>query len=292
MIYLDSIPGGYCPPVNFIKRTWYAIDDCGNQSTCAQWITINDAGTICGAVHDDLGQPIGGIQIQLMADMNGNGNVDAGDTLVTSTTTSGINGGYCFSNIRPCNYVVVEVQPATYGELSDYDNTPDPDGNDSGDGPDNEIPVVLSQGENDLDNDFIDIICPTVVPTLPYDTICSGQSVTLQINNLNLGALTYSWNFGSGSSPGSGLGLGPHTVSYVTTTQNQMGGASVVMTISKTGCPDLVGEVTKIDVNAYPIATINSGPDSICYYTIRVFQPVAPQIPGATYTWTFGAPPI
>jgi hypothetical protein len=143
--------------------------------------------------------------------------------------------------------------------------------------------------KNDLDNNFVDIVCPTVLPTLPYDTICSGQNVTLLISDLNLGSLTYSWNFGSGSTPGTGSGLGPHTISYVTTTQNQLNGASVVLTISKAGCPNLVGEVTKIDVNAYPNAAINTSTAPICYYTNKTFQPVAAAIPGATYTWTFGA---
>jgi hypothetical protein len=289
VIYLDSIPGQYCPVTNFIKRKWIAIDACGNQNTCVQWITIIDQGTICGAVHDDLGQAMAGVQVQLFADMNANQVVDAGDTLVTTTTTSGPSGSYCFTNIRPCNYVVVEIQPATYGSLSDYDTSPDPDGDDSSDGPDNQIPVTLSQGENDINNDFVDIICPTIIPTLPYDTICSGQSVVLQINSMSLGALTYSWNFGSGSTPGTGTGLGPHTVSYVTTTQNQASGASVVLTVSKTGCSNLAGQVTLIDVNPYPNAAINSSTADICYYTDKIFQPVAPIIPGASYTWNFGS---
>jgi hypothetical protein len=148
--------------------------------------------------------------------------------------------------------------------------------------------VILGQSENDADNNFVDIICPQVLPTLPYDTICSGQSVVLQINSLGLGSLTYSWNFGSGSSPGTGTGLGPHTVSYITTTQNQTNGASVVLTVSKAGCPDLTGEVTKIDVNAYPNAAINTSLLPVCYYTNKTFQPVAPIIPGATYDWNFG----
>jgi len=289
VIYLDSFPDESCPSANFIRRRWIAIDACGNQSSCTQWITIQDHGNICGTVQDDLGQAMTGVQIQLMADINANEVVDGGDTLVATTTTSGVNGSYCFTDIIPCHYIVVEVQPTTYGNLSDYDATPDPDGDDSGDGPDDQIPVTLSQSESDMDNNFVDIICPTVVPTLPYDTICSGQSVILQINSLNLGSLTYSWNFGSGSSPGTGMGLGPHTISYTTTTQNQASGASVMITISKAGCVDLVGQVTLIDVNPYPDAAINTDLSPICYYANKIFQPVAPIIPGATYSWNFGS---
>ena len=68
-----------------------------------------------------------------------------------------------------------------------------------------------------------------------------------------------------------------------------MNGASVVITISKAGCPNLIGQVTLIDVNPYPNASINTSLADICYYTNKTFQPVAPIIPGATYNWTFGA---
>jgi hypothetical protein len=223
----------------------------------------------------------------LYTDMNSNQFIDGGDILLNSTI-SAANGTYCFTNIIPCNYVVKEIQPANYGQQSDTDATPDPDGNDSADGPDDQIPVQLAQGENDLDNNFIDIVCPNQVPTLPFDTICSGQSVMLQINSLNLGVLTYTWDFGSGSSPMTGNGLGPHTVSYVTTTQNQQNGASVVITISKTGCPNLVGEVTQIDVNNPPDSDINTSVSPICYYTDKTFKPIADPIPGASYSWNFG----
>jgi hypothetical protein len=124
--YTDSIPAQYCPFVNFIKRKWLATDACGNVSSCVQWITIEDKGTICGKVQDDFNQPIGGILIQLWADMNANMLVDAGDTLVTSTSSSGVDGSYCFTNLFPCNYMVVEIQPATFGDLSDQDATPGP----------------------------------------------------------------------------------------------------------------------------------------------------------------------
>jgi hypothetical protein len=288
LTYSDAILNTECSLYHLIKRTWTATDACGNQNQCIQWISVNDAGTICGSVLNDLGQPIAGVQLQLFSDVNNNQSIDGGD-IVLFTTTSGANGSYCFTNIIPCNYVIKEIQPPTYGQQSDKDFTPDPDGDDSADGPDDQIPVMLSQAENDMDNNFVDIVCPTQVPVLPYDTICPGQSIVLQINSLNLGALTYAWNFGSGSSPTTGNGLGPHTVSYITTTQNQQDGASVVITISKSGCPDLTGEVTHLEINPLPNAAINTSLATICYYTNKTFEPVAPLLPGASYSWNFGA---
>ena len=285
--YTDSVPTLPCAASNFIKRKWSVVDDCGNSSKCTQFITINDAGSICGSVKNDFGQGVGGITIQLFADVNNNLNKDGPDTLVATTTTNATTGIYCFNNIRPCNYIVFEIQPVDYVNIADYDTTPDPDGNDSAEGPDNQIPVTLGQVESDMDNNFTELVCAGSIPTLPFDTICAGQSVTLQVN-LNLGSATYSWNFGSGSTPGTGMGLGPHTVSYVTTTQNQNSGASVVMTITKPGCTTISGQVTLIDVNPKPNAAINASTSPICYYTNKAFQPAAPQIPGASYNWNFG----
>jgi hypothetical protein len=87
-----------------------------------------------------------------------------------STTTTDGSGFYVFTGVEPRFYVVVETTPQNYNSISDYDHTttpPDTDGNDSGQGPDNNIPVRLLPGETDADNDFIDgrpgMICGEVI---------------------------------------------------------------------------------------------------------------------------------
>lgn len=287
--YLDSISSEACPINNVIIRTWIATDECNNTSTCIQYILIEDHGSICGKVEDDLGSPLGNVIIHLYADNNTNLILDAGDTLVTTATSGAGTGLYCFTDVNPCYYILVEEQPFTYGELFDFDFTPDPDGNDSLDGPDNEIPVLLEQVETDGDNNFIDIACPTILPVIPPDTICDGESVVFETTPLNPGPLNYSWDFGSGSTPTSGTGLGPHNVSFVTTTENQTDGAVITLTVSKEGCPDLTGQVSSVDINPYPDPAINGSVSNLCYFTNRTFAPVAAEIPGATYTWTFGS---
>ncbi|MGB4850000.1 MAG: SdrD B-like domain-containing protein [Saprospiraceae bacterium] len=289
MTFTDVLSPLVCPSINKITRTWKATDACGNSSTCQQTIVIDDRGSICGSVHDDLGQPIAGVEIKLVADVNSNQMYDGVDTLVATLFSNAGTGQFCFQQIRPCSYILVEVQPATYGELSDFDSTPDPDGDDSGDGPDNQIPVNLTAAENDGDNNFIDIKCPTQLPVITPDTICANGSVVFQINAIPLGALTYSWDFGSGSNPLTGIGLGPHTVSYITTTNNQANGAVITMNIQKTGCPNLSGQVSSVKINPYPNAAINQTSSGSCYFTNRTFQPVQAEIPGATYSWTFGS---
>ena len=285
--YTDSIPAIECPVDNLIYRQWTATDDCGNSSTCLQTILIEDHGSICGSVEDDLGMALENIVIHLYVDVNGSGTFDGGDTLDSSTSTDAL-GAYCFTDVRPCEYVLVEMQPATYGNLSDYDESPDPDGDDSSDGPDGEIPVVLIQGEADSDNNFIDIVCPLVLPVIQPDTICDGGGVTFVTTPMNPGPLDYMWDFGSGSTPMTATGLGPHNVTYDTTSTNQLNGAIITLTVSKAGCPDLSGQVSSVVVNAYPNPAITGSTTNLCYYTNRTFQPTAPIIPGATYQWTFG----
>ena len=124
-------------------------DDDGN-------IFVNGRpGTICGNVSDDLGNPISNVEVRLYEDINGNGELDDGAPLNT-LMSDGDTGDYCFEDVTPGNYIVVQVQPDFYSSVFDYDFSPDPDGNDSIDGPDNEIPVTLTPGEYDLDNNFFE----------------------------------------------------------------------------------------------------------------------------------------
>ena len=53
---------------------------------------------------------------------------------------------------------MVESSPLYYLDMSDYDqSTPitDTDGDDSVQGPDNDVPVILLPGETDSDNNFV-----------------------------------------------------------------------------------------------------------------------------------------
>lgn len=286
--YSDSIAAGSCGDGHLIYRTWTATDSCANSSSCVQVITIDDRGMICGTVFNDLGQAMQGVQLRLMADINANEFVDAGDTLYAITYSDSITGEYCFDLIEPCTYVIEEVQPLYHSDLFDYDLSPDPDGNDSIDGPDNEIPVFLAPCEIDSSNNFVDIVCPGEFPFLAPDTICENDFVEMEIVDLNIGLVTYAWDFGSGSTPPTGTGLGPHVITYVSTLENQSNGALVDLTISKEGCADTTAQIMEVQINVYPDATINGSTSPGCYFTNRVYQPNAPEISGATYMWNFG----
>ena len=139
-------------------------------------------GAISGKVTNDANAPIPGVEIRLYNDTNGDGNPDGA---AISTTYTNSSGDYIFTGVEPANYVVIEITPLYYSSISDYDHsilTPDLDGDDSAQGPDNNIPVQLMPGESDEDNDFKDgrpgMICGTVSDdTGLADLKCRNQVV-------------------------------------------------------------------------------------------------------------------
>ena len=111
-------------------------------------------GSICGQVRTDDGNPIANVLIYLHLDTNGDGNADGAP--IDSVLTDGDSGDYCFLDIEPRDYVVVESQPLNYFDVTDYDHSTgpfDPDGVDTTLVlADNDVPVTLAPGEEDNDN--------------------------------------------------------------------------------------------------------------------------------------------
>ena len=137
-------------------------------------------GTICGTVADTSGAPIASVWIFLYADTDTNGIADGAK--LDSVLSDGDSGSYCFDDIQPGAYVLVEEQPTNYTDFSDFDATPDPDGDDSAEGPDDNIPVVLEPGEDDEENDFIEIPLPATATGKVIDDIGNPlQGITLRI---------------------------------------------------------------------------------------------------------------
>ena len=113
--------------------------------------------------NDGIGdRPLPGVTVELR---------DAAGNLV-ATQVTGPNGEYEFLNIPPGNYTLVQVQDPGFVDVSDEDGSPDPDG--GNDPVDNEIPVVLTAGENDDDNDFIDAQLVSIGSTVFEDANNNG----------------------------------------------------------------------------------------------------------------------
>ncbi|MFN8338850.1 MAG: SdrD B-like domain-containing protein [Saprospiraceae bacterium] len=169
----EVCPGTYY--ANFSKPTGYSFT-----SGCSNATTDSDANTTTGNTNNftiisgqdnftiDAGYiPLGNIRGNVTADTN---NDNVGDTpmpnvtiqlkdavtgAVVATTTTNASGNYEFLNVAPGNYTIMEVQPNGYTSVSDQDATPDPDGAD-GTTPNDMIPVTVTPGENDNDNNFVE----------------------------------------------------------------------------------------------------------------------------------------
>ena len=116
-------------------------------------------GTICGTVSNDMNQPLSNVEILLFHDINNNDSIDGGDVHVATQFTDGDSGDYCFEDVMPGEYIVVEIQPAYHTSVSDYDHSTgafDNDGYPGANDPDDQILVTLMPIEQDFDNDFIE----------------------------------------------------------------------------------------------------------------------------------------
>jgi PKD repeat protein len=83
--------------------------------------------------------------------------------------------------------------------------------------------------------------------TSDVTTICSGGTVNYTNSSTGTsGATTYSWNFGTGASPATATGVGPHAVVYNTT-----GSKDITLTITE-GASDIVVKNSLIQVNPVP----------------------------------------
>ncbi len=114
-------------------------------TTCVSDNPTPATGNIKGSVKDDEGNAIEGVTIKLL-DSNGK---------EVATTTTKADGSYEFLNIAEGEYVVQELDPSGYSSVSDS-QSPDDDTTYNSDTNDNKIPVTLSAGEDDVNNDFVD----------------------------------------------------------------------------------------------------------------------------------------
>ena len=145
---------------------WTAVDDCGNTSLHQQNVCITDAvcnGIVSGTVRLDTDEdfvgdePIAEVQLLLIEDIDGDGEVMGGEQVFKSTTTDEM-GFYSFEDVPQGCYVIVELQPNGVIDARDEDVTNpgnlDPDGTNHP--VDNLIPVCVNAGEFDDGNDFLE----------------------------------------------------------------------------------------------------------------------------------------
>lgn len=108
---------------------------------------------------------------------------------------------------------------------------------------------------------------------------CTGSQITFTDNSV--GATSWNWNFGTGATPPTATGAGPHNVTYSSTGQK-----TVTLSINGPNGPDVETKSNYIDVISTPSAAgAISGTSPVCQGTTQVLYSVG-TIGGATsYNW-------
>ena len=244
-----------CPQEYTITRTWTATDLCGNTSTCQQVITIDDSLAPTLTCPDDI-------------------------TILCTENTLPVNTGQATTTDN-CDSspslvyadMTMALPPSNSYLIHRTWTTTDTCGN------------VASCIQNITVDNPLD---PEILG-LPFDTICSGETVEFESVPQMIDPLSYDWSFGSGSNPAAGAGPGPHEVIYTYNPTNGSTGAWVILTLGTPGCEDVTDTVSNIHVNAIPNANITASPGTPCIFGPKTFQPTAPFMAGFSYTWNFGA---
>ena len=85
-------------------------------------------------------------------------------------------------------------------------------------------------------------------------TICQGSTITFNnTSSQTTAGASYTWNFGTGASPATAVGIGPHVVTYSTATAPT---TSATLTVNNNnGLAPSVSSVT-IDVNVTPVSNL------------------------------------
>jgi PKD repeat protein len=122
---------------------------------------------------------------------------------------------------------------------------------------------------------------PVANYTMSKTVICEGSSVTF--TDSSKGSVdTYTWNFGTGASPATATGVGPHTVTY-----SGSGAKTVSLTVSGSYGNDTETKQT-LEVKATPQTSPISGKSVVCSNDGELTYSVTNNS-GSIYDWTVPA---
>jgi len=244
-----------CPQAYSIARTWTAEDVCGNITTCLQNITIID---------DMPPEIVCPVDITILCTSS-----TLPDNTGTATATDNCDPA---PNVEYFD-ITMSVSGSDGYQVQRLWTATDACGNSA------------TCTQHILVNNPLN---PEILGD-PFDTICSGQMVVFEAFDQGIMPINYDWTFGSGSSPSSAMGIGPHAITYTYNMTNGTVGAWVILTVTTPGCPPVTDTVANVHVNPLPNSAITVSPGTPCIFGPKTIQPTAAYVPGYTYQWNFGA---
>lgn len=111
--------------------------------------------------------------------------------------------------------------------------------------------------------------------------VCSGSNALVSYTGTASSSASYSWDFDGGTA-NSGVGQGPHTVSWTSA-----GTKTITLTVTEGGFTSTVSS-QNVTVNPTPTSTFNL-PASACVGNTVNVSYTGNGLPGALYAWNFGA---
>lgn len=130
--------------------------------------------------------------------------------------------------------------------------------------------------------------CTAPAAIVGATTVCKNTPTTYSTTNAN-NDYTYTWAFGTGSTPATATGVGPHSVTFASE-----GTKTITVTAKGTFCAAATTTQTTIVNNCTtptpfcPTPVINSDAAG-CMNKAMTFQTIAPISGSYTYAWNFGA---
>ncbi len=142
--------------------------EVGEQDNLTLDFGFASVGKLCGNVSEDrTGDGVGDVMLSQVALTL----YDASDAIIATTQTD-TQGDYCFSNLSPALYRVVETQPTRLIDLFENEGGDD---NDNGDDTRvNSILAYIDAGETDSGNDFIEEAPASLGDRVWYDDDANG----------------------------------------------------------------------------------------------------------------------